>query len=59
MVVHGRSQEEVDRTWVDEVHVQAICQLGDSRRDLVEMHALLLAIALDDKHDRLVTRWRG
>ncbi len=39
-------------TWVNEIHVEPICKLGDSRGNLVEVNALLPSIALDDEHRR-------
>ena len=46
-----------DRHGVDEPGVQPAAQLADAGGDLVEMHLLLAAIALDDKH--LEGRWGG
>ncbi len=37
-------------TWIDELRVEVVSQLRYARGDLVELHALLLAIALDDVH---------
>ncbi len=38
-------------TRIDKLHIQIVRQLGDARRDLIELHPLLPAIALDDEHD--------
>lgn len=35
---------------VAEIGIQPICKLSNASRDLVEVHVLLVAVALDDEH---------
>jgi hypothetical protein len=37
-------------TRIHKLHVQVVRQLRDARRNLIELHPLLPAIALDDEH---------
>ena len=45
---------ERDRRWVDVVHVQVVAELLNPGCDLVEVHGLLAAVALEDEHPVLV-----
>jgi hypothetical protein len=37
-------------TWIDKLRIEVVSQLRYPRSDLVELHALLLAVALNDVH---------